>query len=133
MLPRHVHRWRPLNPAASPQIVVFIARVIGSASAVASYVEVDAFSSDSVAKLAERACTKCPQWAVAVDEVTLVLVTAAGNPTPAEISHALHEKPSLPAVFSLASVGVVSGSSIFARVPERVPPAAAPGASRRRG
>jgi hypothetical protein len=112
------------------QIVVFIARVAGSSLTGGSFAELEAISSDSVARLAERACTKFSHWKVAADEVKLFAVAKAGRaPSDAEIDAALLRKP-LSSFDTLAEAGLVAGSCLLARVPP--PPTAEPGASRRR-
>jgi hypothetical protein len=111
---------------ASPQIVVFIARVIGSARASGPFAELEAVSSDSVARLAKRACAEFPHWGVDADEIELFIVAKAGKaPSPAEIEAALLLEPLSP-FDTLADAGIVSGSCLLARVPPLH--AAAPGA-----
>jgi hypothetical protein len=118
------------RPPPLTQFIVFIARVIGSALASGPFAELEAFSSDSIARLAKRACAEFPLWCVDASQVELFAVTKAGKaPSPAEIEAALLLEPLSP-FDTLADAGIVSGFCILARVPP--PPAAAPGASRRR-
>ena len=96
---------------------IFVARVIGSALDAGPFAELEAISSDSFARLAERACTKFKRWGVDADEVELFAVTKVGKaPTSAEIESALLLEPLSP-FDTLADSGIVSGSCVLARVP----------------
>ena len=125
------HLLTPVPNAAARQIVVFIARVVGSAGTggSASFAELDAVSSDSVARLAKRVCTEFPHWKVAADEVELFLVAppaGVDEPSADAIKDAL-SGTRLQAGWPLEHARIGPGSWLLARVPP--PPTAAPGAS----
>ena len=107
-------------------IVVFIARVIGSARTSGPFAELEAFSSDSVARLAERACTKFPLWGVDASQIELFLIAAAGRaPLPAEVAAAL--RTPLSPFDALAVAGVAAGSCLLALVSAPTAAAVLPG------
>ena len=119
------------DPPSPDQFFVFIARVIGSAHVGGRFAELEAVSSDSVARLAGRACTKFSHWGVAADQVELFLAAEEGEDAPSpESIEALLADPSkrLGEAWSLERARIRPGSWLLARVPP--PPAAAPGASR---
>ena len=127
--PLREHLLTPVPNATARQIVVFIARVVGSAGTGGSFAELEAVSSDSVARLAERACDKFKRWGVDADEVELFLVAppaGVDEPSADAIKDAL-SGTRLQAGWPLEHARIGPGSWLLARVPP--PPTAAPGAS----
>jgi hypothetical protein len=107
---------------------IFIARVIGSAHAGGPFAELEAISSDSIARLKERACNKFKRWGVDADEVELFLAAEGGDDAPSpESIEALLTDPTkrLGEAWSLERARIGPGSWLLARVPP--PPAAAGG------
>ena len=80
---------------------------------------------EHVADVSERACAVFKRWEVAANQVEFFFVMTAGKPSSSEIDAALLREPLSP-FDALTAVGIVSGSSLLARVPP--PPAAAPSA-----
>ena len=99
-------------------VVVFISRVIGSARASGPFAELEVFSSDSVARLAKRACTEFPLWRVDASQVELYLAAAGGDDEPStdSIKDAL-SGTRLQSGWSLARAGIAAGSWLLVRVP----------------
>ena len=116
--------------AAAPppnQIAVYISRVLGSASVGGPFAELEAVRSDSVAKLAKRACAEFPLWSVDASQVELFLAAADGNDEPtADAVTAALSGSRLQAGWSLEHARIGPGSWLLARIPPL--PAAAPGA-----
>lgn len=108
-----------------PQFFIFISRANGSTAG--PFAELEAVSSDSIARLTERACIKFKRWGVDADEVELYLAVAVGDDEPSAdaIKDAL-SGPRLQASWKLDRAGIVAGSWLLARVSPQ--PAAAPGA-----
>jgi hypothetical protein len=110
---------------ASESVFVYIARATGSSS----FAELEVMSSDSVARLAKRACNEFRHWGVAADQVELFLVAAGGDAPTREAIEALiaDSAQRLAENWSLARAGIVAGSWLVARV--SLPPPAAAAAS----
>jgi hypothetical protein len=103
------------------QVIIYIKRVHCG-----TFTLLEAFAGDSVARLAERACTKFPHWRVAADEVELYAITKAGKaPMPAEMDAALLCEPLSP-FDSLAEANIATGSCLLARFLSPAPPLTAP-------
>jgi hypothetical protein len=120
----------PLPPLT--QFIVYIARVIGGALVSGPFAELEALSSDSVARLAKRACTEFPLWNVDASQVELFLAAApdgVNEPSADAIKDALSGER-LQSSWPLEHARIRPGSWLLVRVPP--PPAAAPGASQRR-
>ena len=62
--------------------MAFVRLVGADGSAVGSWAEVELLTGDTVARLADRACTKFPFWRVTAAEVSLFLVAAADADEP---------------------------------------------------
>ena len=122
-----------LTAPAPPRQTSFVWVLPVSDTALADRVfgKVPLTGSADVADVAKRACEEYPRWGVDAGQVKLFAVTKAGKaPTSTEIQAALLLEPLSP-FDTLADAGIVSGSCLLAHVPP-LPPAAAPGASRRR-